>query len=244
MGNLDISQVTEYVNRNIDSFHHSRLASLQRLQLKEILKRKNPYLFKAKAINAAPELVTLLLDAYLSSSEEGLFGQFLEALAIFVNQMAYDGQKSSAPGIDLEFSRDSTRFIVTIKSGPNWGNSSQHRALRENFRTAARVLRQSRHISHVQAVLGTCYGKAKDTDKGDYLRICGQSFWHFISGEPDLYIDIIEPLGHEARKRNEMFDRERDHVMNRLVREFTTEFCDDSGRIDWPALVQFNSGNL
>ncbi len=244
MPNLDIDQVTEYVNQNIDTFHHSRLASLQRLKLKAILERKNPYLFKAKAISSAAELVNLLLDAYLSSSEEGLFGQFLEALAIFVNQLAYNGQKSSAPGIDLEFNRDSTRFIVAIKSGPNWGNSSQHRAQRENFRAAIRVLRQSRHISHVQAVLGTCYGKAKDTDKGDYIRLCGQSFWSFVSGNPNLYIDIIEPLGHKARQRNEAFKIERDAVFNRLVREFTIDFCDATGQIDWPALVRFNSGNL
>ena len=30
-----------------------------------------------------------------------------------------------SPGIDLEFDKDGVRYIVTIKSGPNWGNSSQ-----------------------------------------------------------------------------------------------------------------------
>jgi hypothetical protein len=88
MGQLDIKLVTEFVNQNIDSFHENRFALIQRLRLREILKRKNPYLFRAKNINSAPELVLLVLDAFLSSSEEGLFGQFLEALALFVNQMA------------------------------------------------------------------------------------------------------------------------------------------------------------
>jgi hypothetical protein len=237
MSQLDLALVTDFVNQNIDSFHQSRLALIQRLKLKDILKRKNPYLFKAKNINSAPELVLLVLDAFLSSSEEGLFGQFLESLAIFVNEMTFQGQKSSAPGIDLEFNRDGTRYIVAVKSGPNWGNSSQYRALKE-------LLRQSRQVAHVQAVLGICYGKAKDVDRGDYMKLCGQSFWNFISGDSNLYIDIVQPLGYEAQQRNDAFQNEKNNTYNRLVREFTIEFCDESGQIDWPKLVNFNSGNL
>jgi hypothetical protein len=45
----------------------------------------------------------------------------------------------------------------------------------------------------------------KLTDKGDYLKKCGQSFWAFISGDDDLYTTIIEPLGHRAKERNEAF---------------------------------------
>jgi hypothetical protein len=241
---FDLNQVTEYVNQNIDSFHQSRMTVIQNLQLKEVLKRKNPYLFKAKDINFAPDLVVNVLDAYLSSSEEGLFGQFLEGLAIFVNQITYNGQKSSAQGIDLEFARDNIRYIVAIKSGPNWGNSGQKRELRENFKKAIKVLRQSSHVQHIQAVLGTCYGKSRDSDQGDYIKICGQRFWNFISGEPNLYIDIVEPLGYEARKRNAAFIEEKTRTYNRLIREFSNDFCDEAGQINWARLVEFNSGNL
>ncbi len=208
------------------------------------MKRKNPYLFRAKNINTAHELVSGILDAYLSSSEEGQFGQFLEGLAILVNEMVYGGQKSSAQGIDLEFNRERIRYLVAIKSGPNWGNSSQYRALEENFRQALRILRQSSRVSDVRAVLGMCYGKSKDSDQGAYLKLYGQSFWSFISGSPQLYIDIIEPLGHEALRRNEAFQLEKAAASNRLIRGFTIDFCDESGQIDWPKLVRFNSGNL
>jgi Type II restriction endonuclease EcoO109I len=244
MNTLDLARVYEFVNENIDSFHEDRIRTIQNLKLKQILKRKNPYLFKAKNINSAPELVSSVMEAFLSSSEEGLFGGFLEALAIFVNEMTCSGQKSSAPGIDLEFNRENIRYIVAIKSGTNWGNSSQQRALRENFRTAIKILRQSRQVPHVQAVLGMCYGKSKDVDTGEYLKICGQSFWTFISGEPNLYIDMVEPLGYEAQKRNEFFLQEKSSTYNRLVGEFITEFCYESGQINWPKLVSFNSGNM
>ena len=33
-------------------------------------------------------------------------------------------------------------------------------------------------------------------------------------------------------------------LFNRLFLEFFNEFCDDRGIIDWPRLVEFNSGNM
>jgi len=83
-----------YVKERIaPDFHEKRLASLTTLKLSAVLKRKNPYLFRAKAIHICSH--------------------------------AYDGKKSTTEGIDLEFSCDGTRYIVLVKSGPNWGNASQ-----------------------------------------------------------------------------------------------------------------------
>lgn len=244
MNSLDITLVTDYVNQNIDTFHQKRLRKIQNLKLRDILKRKNPYLFRAKNLLSASELVNSILDAMVSSSEEGLFGNFLEELAIFINQMTFSGQKSSSSGIDLDFSRNAVRYIVAIKSGPNWGNSSQHEALKANFRKALKVLRQSQHTVNVRAVLGTCYGNAEISDNGEYVRIEGQAFWEFISGSSTLYVDLIEPLGHEAKTHNEIYLVEKNNALNRLVREFTIDFCNESGQIDWAKLVKFNSGNL
>ncbi|MGP1438089.1 MAG: PmeII family type II restriction endonuclease [Treponema sp.] len=111
--------------KNISSFHIARIESLNNMSLSKILKRKNPYLFKAKNILTASEIVTNFLDAHISSSEETIFGDWLEGLAIFINSKVYDGYKSGIRGIDLEFDNKGIRYILSIKSGPNWGNSSQ-----------------------------------------------------------------------------------------------------------------------
>ena len=167
------------------------------------LKRKNPYLFKAKNINTAQDFVKTILEAHLSSQEETIFGGFLEGLAIFICEQVYNGQKSAAEGIDLEFERDNIRYIVSIKSGPNWGNSNQVKKMRDNFNKAKRILRTNTSLVNVVAVNGCCYGKNQSPDKGDYLKLCGQKFWDFISGDNNLYTNIIEPLGHQAKERNE-----------------------------------------
>ena len=139
-------KIDKYIRKNIARFHNNRLDRIQRLKLTDILKRKNPYLFKA--------------------------------------------------------------------------------------------------TQHIQPVLGICYGKFKTVNNGEYLKIGGQSFWHFISGSSSLYVDLIEPLGHEARLHNEKYLIEKDNTYNRFAREFTNMFCDDTGQIKWAELVKFNSGNL
>ena len=108
---LNLNDVFLYVEDNIGDFHNRKLLSLRNLKLEKILKRKNPYLFKAK--NVIPqELTKGILDAHLSSQEETIFGGFLEGLAIFVCGKVWNGRKSSAEGIDLEFERDNKHYIV------------------------------------------------------------------------------------------------------------------------------------
>lgn len=165
-------------------------------------------------------------------------------MAIFISQEVANGRKSSATGIDLEFDRDQIRYLVAVKSGPSWGNSSQYASLKVCFQAAVRVQRQAQSSLNIQPVLGICYGRTKRTDNGLYHKITGQQFWHFISNDPDLYIDIIEPIGHQAREHNENFLKRYAALNNRLIGEFTEKFCLPSGDIDWKKLVEFNSGNL
>lgn len=87
-----------------------------------------------------------------------------------------------------------------------------------------------------------CYGQDTKPDKSDYLKLCGQRFWEFISGNENLYTDIIEPLGHKAREKNDEFAEEYAKVINKFTREFASEYCDNDGSILWVKLVKFNSG--
>lgn len=240
MNPLDVAEVVGFVEKNIADFHRRRVESLLTLKLKKVLKRKNPYLFRAKNMITAQELVQSLLDAHLSSQEETLFGEFLEKLAIFISGEVFGGQKSSAEGIDLDFTRDGIRYLVAIKSGPNWGNSSQINKMRDNFRKAERILRTNRGAFPVRAINGCCYGQDANPDKGDYEKLCGQRFWEFISGNANLYLEIIEPLGHRAREQNDVFREGYAQIINRFTAEFLTDFCHD-GKIGWDLLVQYNS---
>lgn len=242
MNPLNLDDVNLYVNEHIVDFHQRRIKSLEELKLNKLLK-KNPYLFRAKNILTASELVEGLLDAFLSSSEEKLFGDFLENLAIFVAGQTCNGRKSTAPGVDLEFEDRGVHYIVSIKSGPSWGNSSQQSKLADDLQKAVSRLKQSHLGINVQPVLGICYGKTRTGFLRGYLKIVGQNFWYLISHNEHLYAEIIEPIGYRAKEHTESFNQQKAGVVNRFIKEFVERFCDESGIIDWEKLVEFNSGN-
>lgn len=241
MKSLNLSDVTQYVENNIATFHNKRIQSLDDLKLSQILKRKNPYLFKAKYLLTSEAIIRGLVDAHISSNEETIFGDWLEGLAIFINGKVYGGKKSGITGIDLEFDQNKRRYIVNIKSGPNWGNSSQIAKMIADFKTATKALRTSNSKLNVIAVNGCCYGIDNSPEKGDYVKYCGQRFWEFISGSQNLFTDIIEPLGHQAKERNDDFNKSYTQMVNKFTKEFSNDYCLNSGDIDWKKLVEFNS---
>ncbi len=137
MNPLDLDLVRVYVNENIDDFHQRRIKSLEGLDLKKLL-TKNPYLYKAKNIVTAGEL---------------------EHLALFVAGKTCNGHKSTASSVDLEFFNRGIHYVVSIKSGPNWGNNSQQDKLEQDLKTAVVRVKQANRKANVQPVLGICYGK-------------------------------------------------------------------------------------
>jgi hypothetical protein len=244
MKSLNLIDVQEFVNTYIVRFHQDKIQSLGKLKLKTLLRRKNPYLFRAKNITLAQDLVQSLLDAHISSSEEELFGQFLEQLALFIAGKTCDGVKSSRVGVDLEFVDNDVYHLVQIKSGPNWGNSTQQKRQEENFRVAV-VDVQTQVESHIiiQPILGICYGRTRTSALRGYFKVVGQNFWYLISNNEHLYTDIIEPIGYKARQHTEEFHRQKARIINLLVEEIVSDFC-DNGLINWEKIVQFNSGNF
>lgn len=120
--------IAQWVAQHIGELHAKRLTKLVSLNLREVLKRKNPYLFRAKNLLTAEQLVRALLDAYLSSQEETVFGDFLELLAIWINTQTLGGRKSSA-------SASISNLIETI-SATSWRSSP--------VRTGATLLKSKR----------------------------------------------------------------------------------------------------
>jgi hypothetical protein len=249
MNELDLAEVYRHVEENIGLFHTKRLDKLNDLNLNKVLFRKNPYLFKAKHILTAEALVKSIVDAYLSSQEETIFGDFLEGIAVFVSGKVYGGYKpeiGSLIGIDLVFERDENIFMVEIKSGPHWGNSSQIKKMMQNFHAAKHILQEQFPDQEIIAINGCSYGKDAHPQKrlaedGGYWKLCGQDFWSHISGNEQFYLEIIEPLGHQAKARNEAFDQAYARVINRFTVKFAQDYCTPEGDIDWELIVRLIS---
>jgi site-specific DNA-methyltransferase (cytosine-N4-specific) len=237
------SYLAEHV---VSPFYTVRLNNLNSLHLTAVLKRKNPYLFKAKNLELAGDLVKSIVDSFLSSQEETIFGNLLEGFAIHVSKTLDGGFKSELKSVDLEFERKGFYYIVGIKSGTNWGNSDQINKMRDNFKLAKELLRERGVSSEIIAVNGCIYGKDRapfkkhiDPDK-QYYKYAGQEFWSFISGDNNLYREIIAPIDKEARMKDETFKKAYATKINEMTQDFITHFLTDN-QIDWLKLIDFVS---
>jgi site-specific DNA-methyltransferase (cytosine-N4-specific) len=170
----------------------------------------------------------------------------MEGFAIYISKTLYGGFKSDLRSVDLEFERDGRYYIVGIKSGTNWGNSDQINRMRDNFKVAIESLRTRGIVSEIIAVNGCIYGQERrpfkthaDPDK-QYYKYAGQEFWHFISGDDDLYREIIKPIDEEAREKDEVFKKEYAAKVNEMTHDFMAGFMTEN-QIDWVKLIEYVS---
>ena len=231
----------------IAPFYNIRLKKLESLQLNDILKRKNPYLFKAKNIQTAEELVRYILDAFLPSQEETIFGNLMEDLAIYVCSIVYKGYKAEQgkyKSVDLIFEKNDILYIVGIKSGPFWGNKDQIDKMKGNFNKAKKELSKT-YNSRIVAVNGCIYGKDNKHLKGasgsTYYKYCGQEFWNFITGDSDFYKKIIIPIDKEAKERDIKCQEIYSSKINELTKDFSNNFLSKEGHISWEKIIDFVS---
>lgn len=244
MDNLGFKEISTYAEKSIVEFHQARFDNLKCLVLGNVLKNKDFEFFHSICLLTSGLIINCCVEHHIYLAESRLFERWLVNLAIFINKESYGGWKSGIQGIDLEFDNEGCRYIVAIKSGPNWANRSQIEKMKTDFLSAKRTLRTGNAKIQVVAVNGCCYGRDNKSDKGDYYKYCGQVFWKFISGDDNLYTDIIEPLGFNAKQKNDEYMELYSSLINRFTFEFSAQFCSQNGSIDWVKLVQYNSGKV
>ena len=206
-----------------------------------LLGRKNPFLFRIRGAKKADNFVRSMLEASLSSSEETKFGKIFEKWAEIIAKYGKNGQKSGIEGIDVEYSEGTTkRVLIQVKSGKNWGNSSQKKQLKSNFQTATRVLRQGDSVKDVRCIEGISYGKRESRHLGSHERIVGVDFWEEISGWDELYFFLIDVV--EKHASNGLQDAKNETVdkVVRFMRE--KDLLEEEDEVNWDNLIVFLSG--
>lgn len=236
----DEQSVLRAIAQGLDEFYQKLTGRLDEININKILKGKNPYLYRAKGIDNATQLVDGILSAYISSSEETIFGNaFFEPLANAVS----GGQKAVTEGVDITVDKDNTIYSVAVKSGTSVFNADSRKRQEQNFQAAGKRAQQARKA--FMPVIGYGYGKKKIRPGQEkfYKELAGQDFWTWLTGDTDFYVKIIRYMGTKPDEYAQEFETAYNKAENRLVRAFTTEYCREDGAIDWDKLVQFNSGS-
>ena len=222
----------------LTEFYTSLTSTLDNIDVDLILKRKNPYLYRAKGINNALQIVDGILAAYVSSSEETVFGNaFFEPLAIVVS----GGQKAVTEGMDITVDKNNTIYSIAVKSGTRVFNADSRKRQEENFQSAQKRAMQAHKVFF--PVVGYGYGKKKTSSGKFYLELAGKDFWEWLTGDPDFYKKIIDYMGTRPDEYAKKFEDSYNKAQNRMVREFTIKYCNDDGSINWDSLIKFNSGD-
>lgn len=233
--------VTTAIAKALEDFYGTLISKIDDLDIIKIMKRKNPYLYRAKAMQNAAEIVENVLSAYVSSSEETIFGNcFFEPLAI----AASGGNKALAEGIDIMMHEDNTIYAIAVKSGTSVFNADSKKRQEQNFTAALKLAQQAK--AHYDPIIGYAYGKKKETSNGRpkmYRELAGKQFWTELTGDEKFYIKIIQFMGKMPEEYVAAYKESYNKASNRLVREFSNQFCKEDGSIDWEKLVEFNSGD-
>ena len=141
----DEEAIVKAIATALEEFYNSLIDKIDTIDIKKIMKRKNPYLYRAKAMQNASEIVDSVLSAYISSSEETIFGNcFFEPIAI----AASGGEKSLAEGIDvIVHDHDvNTVYAVAVKSGPSVFNADSKKRQEQNFIKASKLAQQAKEV--------------------------------------------------------------------------------------------------
>lgn len=239
----DEGEIVKAIAKALETFYNTLIGKIDGLDIVKIMKRKNPYLYRAKAMQNASEIVENVLSAFVSSSEETIFGNcFFEPLAI----AASGGNKALAEGIDImvQDNKNNTIYAVAVKSGPSVFNADSKKRQEQNFIAASKLAQQVK--ARFEAYIGYAYGKKKESGRGKpkmYQELAGKQFWAELTGDEDFYLKIIDFMGELPEQYVAAYKESYNRASNRLVREFANLFCKDDGSIDWAKLVEFNSGD-
>jgi hypothetical protein len=228
------------IHKSLDAFYERRIRKLSGLKLKETLRKKNPYLFRAVGIQKASEIVERLLKDYMSSSDEGIFGDaFFEP----ISKLCSGGHVAPSAGVDVAIETETTYKAIAVKSGPNIFNASQSKRMNDEFGE----LRSRMYKLHKQfdALLGHGYGRksVEPTAKRIYRIRSGQAFWEELTGDPDFYLKLIRLMKDYPTKHRIQFEEEWSKAVNRFELEFLQDFATADGGINWERLTEYNSGS-
>jgi hypothetical protein len=235
---MDTEQLEVEIAKCLERFYQARLDGLGKLSLKKVLRKKNPYLYRALGVEKASEIVEQILAAFVSSSDETIFGNlFFEPIA----RMASGGRVADGEGVDFTKETESKLTAVAVKSGPNWGNASQHKRQSTNFDSLRSRLYKIQ--KQFDPLCGQAYGQqsSEPTENSRFRRRSGQAFWEEITGDPDFYLKLIRLMKDVPARNRAKYRQLWDAAVNRFTAEFIADFCFQSGAIDWEKLTAFVS---
>lgn len=216
-----------------DRFVNSLEETLRTRTFRQIIARKNPYLYRASGIHTIEQLVDRALTDFVSSSTEGTFGTALDWIARRLpgNTPATGGEA------DLQRVAGDVAEIYTIKSGPAGFNAASWATTRRRMLSAKNSLELSGY--HVRLYVGFVYGRKRTTTRSDsgIIMLASREFWTKITGDSDFYRKLLSACACVAPLYQADIEDARNRLLGEAILHFTSE-----GEIDWDKVLRAAMG--
>ncbi len=217
-----------------DHFINSLETTLRTRTFRQLIARKNPYLYRSSGILFIDELVDRALTDFVSSSTEGTFGSALDRVARRLpgNTPATGGEA------DLQRIKGDVAEIYTIKSGPAGFNSASWTTTKNNMLRAKTSLELAGY--RVQLYVGFVYGrKVTSTDRNSgIVRLSSKEFWGKITGDPGFYRKLLDACACIAPLYQADIQAARERLLSEAILHFTVSGQREAAKlIDWDKVL-------
>ena len=241
--------LTTEVGRLLDILYGKRFAALEKLDLTRIL-NKNPYLYRALGFSDSSEFIMQLMVAFVSSSDETIFGNdFLEPLAFFAATNANEHGEiervvtvSAGAGQDIAIETATSYLAIAVKSGKNIFNAQSTKGQSAEFIALSSRLKKLN--KSIRPIIGYGYGRKLQRKASNDEKLAGQSFWRLLTGEADFYLRISSAMENFASEHGAAYRLAFEQKHQQLLRGFMIDYVDEAGEILWQKIVIFNSAEV
>lgn len=206
---------------------------LASMTMKELVKRKNPYLYRATGVETCDDYVQRAFREHIAGMRGNFFGLFFESVA----QILSGGTKPEGTGeIDLEVQKDGEMLLYVIKSGASGHNASSLKKALDDLSAVSSSFEAQNIRAHKN--IAYAYGRhGEHVDDDGVRKMASKDFWAEMSGDEDFYVKLLDV----AAALSPMFQADMESPYERLLAEAHELFCEGDA-IRWDKVIRMVSG--
>ncbi len=205
-----IANAKEYFRTKIEPAHEAKTKECGKLSAFNVNPFLSKYLAQFAFGDSSPESVAkaLILPRVFGTSITTIFGTRMQQ---FCNDVL-SSYASTAQGMDIEYidASDQRRKYCQVKAGPNTINKDDVDSILNHFKSLRNLsVTNGQRIPQEDCILGVLYGDYdslnpfyKEIESEGYPVLSGKEFWQHLSGDENLYDDLIDALGDVAGEMN------------------------------------------
>jgi hypothetical protein len=242
MTDNDFLKIDNYIRiKVVRSFYSKRIQRLDKLTPELLLKSRNPFLSAVTGVSDIGSWLDVNINTWSASSDETILGNLLDQLSMYISRLLWNAKTKKPIGADIDFIRNGCRYVIELKSGEHWGNSAQYKTLVDRFSSIV-AEHKSLYDIPIEPILGIYYGPSGcNKSYRGYTKICGPSFWEFLTESPDFHKHLLSRLSLVSSQTISKLKNKQEKTVSRILSglgDYT-----ENNRLCLSRVLDYNSGH-